>query len=69
VGPSRLECPLPIVRTKKAINATSSGQIIRIVATDRGSVLDFKAFSTQTGNELLASSEAGGVYTLVIENS
>ncbi len=51
-----LSCPLPILRAKKALNRLQSGQILKIVATDPGSVKDFEAFANQTGNELLASS-------------
>lgn len=64
-----LSCPLPILKTKKAINTMASGQTVRVVATDRGSVLDFKAFSAQTGHELLESAEADGVYTFVIKKA
>ena len=48
-----LSCPLPILRTKKALATLQSGQILHILATDPGSVKDFQAFSRQTGNELL----------------
>ena len=48
-----LACPLPILRTKKALATMKSGQVLRIIATDPGSVKDFQAFSRQTGNELL----------------
>jgi tRNA 2-thiouridine synthesizing protein A len=54
-----LNCPLPILRTKKALNAMNSGQVLRILATDPGSVRDFQAFSRQTGNALLASGAEG----------
>jgi tRNA 2-thiouridine synthesizing protein A len=50
-----LNCPLPILRAKKALTDMVSGQVLRIVATDPGSVKDFQAFSKQTGNALLAS--------------
>jgi tRNA 2-thiouridine synthesizing protein A len=53
-----LNCPLPIVRTKKSLNDMVSGQILRVVATDPGSVKDFQAFSRQTGNELLSAETA-----------
>ena len=49
-----LNCPLPILRAKKALADLSSGQVLKIVATDPGSVRDFQAFAKQTGNELLA---------------
>lgn len=50
-----LNCPLPILRTKKALTDMASGQVLRILATDPGSVKDFQAFSKQTGNALLSS--------------
>jgi tRNA 2-thiouridine synthesizing protein A len=53
-----LNCPLPILRAKKALNDMQSGQVLKIVATDPGSVKDFQAFAKQTGNPLLAQSEA-----------
>lgn len=54
-----LNCPLPILRTKKALTEMTSGQVLRVVATDPGSVKDFQAFSKQTGNELLSQAEKG----------
>ena len=53
-----LNCPLPILRAKKALTDMTSGQVLRILATDRGSVKDFQAFSKQTGNALLSSETA-----------
>jgi tRNA 2-thiouridine synthesizing protein A len=53
-----LNCPLPILRTKKALTDMTSGQVLKVMATDPGSVKDFQAFSRQTGNTLL-SSETG----------
>ena len=53
-----LNCPLPILRAKKALTDMTSGQILKILATDPGSVKDFQAFSKQTGNELLSSDTA-----------
>jgi tRNA 2-thiouridine synthesizing protein A len=50
-----LNCPLPILRAKKALAELKSGQVLRILATDPGSVKDFAAFAMQTGNELLSS--------------
>jgi tRNA 2-thiouridine synthesizing protein A len=52
-----LNCPLPILRAKKTLNEMQSGQVLRIMATDPGSVKDFQAFAKQTGNELLSSAE------------
>ncbi len=53
-----LNCPLPILKAKKSLNDMQSGQVLKIVATDPGSVKDFQAFSKQTGNELLSQTEA-----------
>ena len=50
-----LNCPLPILRTKKTLTDMASGQVLKVLATDPGSVKDFSAFSRQTGNPLLAS--------------
>ncbi|WP_050477896.1 sulfurtransferase TusA family protein [Herbaspirillum rhizosphaerae] len=52
-----LNCPLPILKTKKALADMSSGQILRVTATDTGSVRDFQAFAKQTGNDLLSQSQ------------
>lgn len=49
-----LNCPLPILKTKKALNDMVSGEVLRVVATDPGSVRDFQAFAKQTGNQLLS---------------
>jgi tRNA 2-thiouridine synthesizing protein A len=64
---SGLNCPLPILRAKKKLNAMDAGQVLRIVATDPGSVKDFEAFSRQTGNELLDSGEEGGKFVFRIQ--
>jgi tRNA 2-thiouridine synthesizing protein A len=61
-----LNCPLPILRTKKSLNDMASGQVLKIVATDPGSVRDFQAFSKQTGHPLLVSSESGGEYLFML---
>lgn len=50
-----LNCPLPILRTKKALTDMTTGQVLKIMATDAGSVKDFQAFARQTGNDLLSS--------------
>ncbi len=59
---SGLNCPLPILRAKKALNAMDAGKVLRIVATDPGSVKDFEAFAKQTGNELMESTEEDGKF-------
>ena len=66
---SGLNCPLPILRAKKAITSLSDGQVLRIIATDPGSVKDFEAFCKQTGNELLESGEEGGKFVFSIKKS
>jgi tRNA 2-thiouridine synthesizing protein A len=62
-----LNCPLPILRAKKAISAMDAGQTLRIIATDPGSVKDFEAFCKQTGNELLSSGEEAGKFIFMIK--
>lgn len=57
-----LNCPLPILRAKKALNDMQSGQVIRITATDPASVRDFQAFARQTGNELVEHGESNGAF-------
>ena len=58
-----LNCPLPILRTKKGLAELTSGQVLKIIATDPGSVKDFEAFSKQTGHALLSQAEANGEFT------
>ena len=53
----KLKCPLPILKTKKALADMNSGQVLRVMATDTGSVRDFQAFAKQTGNDLLSQSQ------------
>lgn len=63
-----LNCPLPILKAKKALKDVPSGGTLEIVATDPGSVADFEAFCRTTGNELLESSSDSGVYTFLIKH-
>jgi tRNA 2-thiouridine synthesizing protein A len=58
-----LSCPLPILKAKKALAELASGEVLRIVATDTGSVRDFQAFAKQTGNALLAHTINNGEFT------
>ena len=62
-----LNCPLPILRAKKTLNSMTGGQILKIVATDPGSVKDFEAFANQTGNELVESSEQGSEFHFLLK--
>jgi tRNA 2-thiouridine synthesizing protein A len=64
---SGLNCPLPILRAKKTLNAMGAGQVLHVVATDPGSVKDFDAFAKQTGNELMESKEEGGKFHFLIK--
>lgn len=57
-----LKCPLPILRTKKSLSEMSTGQVLRVLATDPSAAKDFQAFAKQTGNQLLSSSEADQVF-------
>jgi tRNA 2-thiouridine synthesizing protein A len=62
-----LSCPLPILKTKKSLNDLASGQILKVVATDPGSIKDMQAFANQTGNALLASEEADKTYVFYLK--
>ena len=62
-----LNCPLPILRAKKALNDMQSGQVLRIFATDPGSVKDFEAFAKQTGNALLESATTPDEYIFFLK--
>jgi tRNA 2-thiouridine synthesizing protein A len=62
-----LNCPLPILRAKKALTDMQSGQVLKILATDPGSVKDFQAFAKQTGNELLSHAEAQKEFTFFMK--
>ena len=61
-----LNCPLPILKAKKALADMQSGQTLRIISTDGGSVRDFQAFAKQTGNELLEQQNAGNDFIHVM---
>jgi tRNA 2-thiouridine synthesizing protein A len=58
-----LNCPLPILRTKKALADLTSGQVLKVLATDPGAVKDFEAFSRQTGHQLLSHAEERKEFT------
>lgn len=61
-----LNCPLPILRTKKALNDMASGQLVHVVSTDPASVRDFQAFAKQTGNEIVEQGERDGTFWFVL---
>jgi TusA-related sulfurtransferase len=61
-----LNCPLPILKAKKALSDMTSGELLRVVATDPGSVRDFQAFARQTGNELIEQRSEGAEFVHVL---
>ena len=61
-----LNCPLPILKAKKALADMASGELLRVVSTDAGSVRDFQAFARQTGNELVEQTTAGADFMHVL---
>ena len=61
-----LNCPLPILKAKKALTDMASGQLLRVVSTDAGSLRDFQAFAKQTGNELVEQQTVGADYIHVM---
>jgi tRNA 2-thiouridine synthesizing protein A len=61
-----LNCPLPILKAKKALAEMASGQVLKVVSTDSGSVRDFQAFARQTGNELVEQNTAGPEFVHVL---
>ncbi|MFZ2853146.1 MAG: sulfurtransferase TusA family protein [Rhodocyclaceae bacterium] len=62
-----LNCPLPILRTKKTLSEMASGEVLRVLATDPGSLKDFQAFAKQTGNDLLSSAEVEQIFEYFIK--
>jgi len=63
-----LNCPLPMLRTKKALAELASGQVLRVLATDPGAVSDFEAFTRQTGHILLESKQDKTMFTFLIQH-
>jgi tRNA 2-thiouridine synthesizing protein A len=66
---SGLACPLPIVKTKKALTDMASGQVLRVVSTDPGSVADMAAFAEQTGNQLLEQGSENKKYVFFLKKA
>ncbi len=64
-----LNCPLPILKAKKALKSVPDGGTLEILSTDAGSVADFAAFCRTTGNELVEQAQEGGVYTFLIRKT
>jgi TusA-related sulfurtransferase len=64
-----LECPMPLLKAKRALNSMAVGQRLRVLATDQGSVRDFKVFAEQSGHLLLSSEESDGVFMHLLQKS
>ena len=64
-----MNCPLPILKARKALKGMNPGETLQVLATDPGSVKDFEAFCRTTGNQLVESGEEGGVYSFLIKNA
>ena len=64
-----MNCPLPILKTRKALNRINAGEILEVTATDPGSVKDMASFCDQTGNRLVASNESDNSFVFLIEKS
>ena len=62
-----LNCPLPILKTKKSLNDMTSGQILKVISTDCGSVKDMQAFASQTGNTLVSQTEENKEYIFFMQ--
>ena len=66
---SGLNCPLPVIRAKKALLGMEVGKVLHVIATDPSSVKDFSVFAKQTGNELIESSEDAGTFSFLLKKS
>lgn len=66
---SGLNCPLPILRTRKALNAMASGETLKVISTDPGSVKDISSFCAQTGDELIENFGDEQAFTFIIRKS
>lgn len=62
-----LNCPLPILKTKKSLADMATGQVLKVISTDAGSVKDMQAFANQTGNTLVSQSEVNGEYVFFMQ--
>ena len=67
VDATGLACPMPLLKAKRALNAMASGERLRVLSTDQGSIRDFRVFAEQSGHVLLRSEEEGGVYTYLLQ--
>lgn len=63
------QCPMPLLKAKRALNSMATGQQLRVQATDKGSVRDFQVFARQSGHALLSTEQVDGVYIHVLEKA
>ncbi|MDC0414970.1 sulfurtransferase TusA family protein [Gammaproteobacteria bacterium] len=66
---SGLNCPLPIIKAKKEINSMDAGQVLHVISTDPGAVMDFESFASQTGNEILSSDSKDNKFFFMIKKN
>ena len=66
---SGMSCPLPILKTRKAISGLATGEVLRVLSTDHGSLKDIESFCNQTGNDLLSSTQTDGSYEFLIRKN
>jgi tRNA 2-thiouridine synthesizing protein A len=64
-----MQCPMPLLKAKRALTGMQAGERLRVLATDQGSVRDFSVFATQSGNKLISSDERDGVYIYLLEKA
>lgn len=64
---SGMSCPMPILKTKKVVDAMETGQVLKMIATDPGSTADMEAWTSKTGHELLSAAEEGGKFIFFIK--
>jgi tRNA 2-thiouridine synthesizing protein A len=69
VDASDLACPMPVIKTKKALDGMKVGEVLKMIATDPGSVSDIKAWTAKTGHELISCSESGDQYVFYIRKT
>lgn len=69
VDATGLECPMPLLRAKRALNGLQAGQCVRVLATDSGSLRDFQVFARQSGHRLLEWEERGGVFSYLLQKA
>ena len=66
---SGLNCPLPIIKAKKEINSMDAGQVLHVISTDPGAVMDFDSFASQTGNEIISSDSRDNKFFFMIKKN